>query len=313
MSAAGAPPATPTAYLATDLEAWQARWDEAGGSGGSWRTLADLLQHDGATLRSAHASLVEAGEPPAAAAKYLVGWVGGLLAGAVAHGYALTGAGFLPGPATAFRVQPGGWPDRVDLGTADVVVPHGHPWAGVAGVRTLGPEPGCPDRDPVADPVADAVVAGLREVLTPLIDRVRTLAKVGPVALWAEVADGLATAVANQPEVPATLEAVAAVERLTRAAAAPWRKRPALWVGSCAHGPTVIGQKGGCCLAYTRPEVDLDLAAYPEAHRRFYTRFPPGSPRYCGNCSFREPADVEAREVFWIEERLGRPEPPEPA
>jgi hypothetical protein len=293
---------TPAEFFATHLAARQARHDEGPEDvPREWRTVAELLADDAEVLRKAHAAMTEAGDPPRAVANYLVGWVGGFLGEAVAFVLATAGAGVLAGPSTRWRFHPDGWPDRVDVSSCPVVVPPGHPWAGLDGVRVVGSEAEV-DRQ-----VADALV----DILTPYVEACRTLARIGGASLWAEVADGIGAATATTPELEALGPTIPRVQALLHIPGVPWRTRPALWCAEGGRGRMVVVQKGGCCLAYTATVEDdadppedatqpVDAAQDPE-HRAYQQRFPhvPGAPYYCSTCRFRDRADVEARQVFW--------------
>jgi hypothetical protein len=264
-----------------------------------WRTLEEMLADDARLLREVHGQMVAAGDPPKAAAKYLAGWVGGFLGEVVGFMYATTGAGVLADGTVGWRFHPDGWPDRVDVTGTRVVVPAHHPWSGQPGVQTV-------DDDRA---VRRRVVEALDDALTPHLAAVRTLAKVGRSSLWAEVADGVGSATAASPELAGSVTTIPAVESLLCAPGAPWRARPRLWAVASAVGPLVVAHRGCCCLAYTGlsgepdpAEEDLD----PE-HRAYEERFPPveGEPQYCSTCCLRDPADVEARQVFWAELQAG--------
>jgi hypothetical protein len=248
----------------------------AGPSGeGSWQPALSVVAGLGRTVDR----LVADGEPPAAAVKYVAGWTAGALAGAVGLVLAGSGAGVRPA-AVRWHMHPLGWASAVDLGEPDAVVPRGHPWSGLPGVRV---------GDPAAE-AAEAVVAAA----TPLVEACHALGRVGRRTLWDEVGDSLGTAVAAQDVVPPDPAAVARLAAAVRTPGMPWRALPSLWV---ADG-TYVGRKGGCCLAYlteAEPSVpeDPQLRAYAEAFPRA-----PGEPDYCVTCRFRTPEDCAARQVF---------------
>lgn len=286
---------TPADFLATHLEQRQAADDVPGGADGTWVLLEELLGDDGRLLREDHARLVEGGTVPNAAANYLAGWYGGLLAQAVGFVQATAGVGLVVNESVRWRLHPGGWPDRVDVSGAKMIVPAEHPWAGRAEVEVA-------NLDVVLRGTVDALVA----TLAPIVDVLRSLAKVGRVSLWAEVADGLGLATAGMPALDDGAHTIAVLQGLLDAPEAPWRSTPRMWCASSGGDGLVIGRKGGCCLAYLNAENDATDAADLDAgtdYGRFVARFPraAGEPAYCSTCRFRAADDVEARQVFWAE------------
>jgi hypothetical protein len=287
---------TPAAFVATHLEDKQAKADLADGVEGAWLSIVELLADDARALRQVAERLVGGGTPPKAAANYLVGWFGGLLAGAVGYTHATTGAGLVSDATVRWRLNPGGWPDRVDVSRLRVVVPPDHPWAGVTGVDRA-------DLDAVRRRAVDALVA----TLAPVVDVARSIGTVGRASLWAEVADGLGTATAGCPELAGSPSTVAPLEALLRVPGVPWRVRPRLWRATSRCGDLVVGQKGGCCLAYLNlglDDADVDADVDPDSdYGIFLSRFPhvPGDPAYCSTCRFRASEEVEARQVLWAE------------
>jgi hypothetical protein len=296
---------SPEEFLATHLAARQARHDDSPDDGArEWRTLADLLADDATLLRGAHATMTEAGDPPAAAANYLMGWVGGLLGEAVGFVLATAGAGVLAGPSARWRFHPDGWPDRVDLSGCGVVVPQGHPWVTAGGVRVVA----------TAGEVDRLVAEALVEVLAPYVEACRSLARIGRTSLWAEVADGVGSATSATPEIQALGPTIQRLQSLLHAPGVPWRRRPTLWCADGESGPIVVAQKGGCCLAYTGITdedalTDDDSEVDPD-HRAYQQRFPhlAGEPYYCATCRFRHRQDVEERQVFWADLLAARQE-----
>ncbi len=304
------PAADPTEFLTRHVVPRQ-----AGGTEGSWCTLAGLLAGDAAALRAAHRGLVEAGHPPKAAANYLVGWVGGGLGRTVGFVWAMADAGVLVDERVRWRMLPGGWPDLIDVGDCRVVVGPGHPWSSGRGVDVLDPE------------VAAATVVGsLVTLLDPLLRVAGSLARVGRTSLWSEVADGIAQATAGSPDLPGCERGIGRLEELLAVPDAPWRRRASLWTADSRVGPMVVTRRGGCCLAYTTSPVgevagegagEAAGAGAGEAAAgegaagvdpvdpaaAYAARFPrePDRPAYCADCRFREPADVEARQVCWAE------------
>ncbi len=295
------PSPTPVGFLAEHLDAHTARLETADppdSSGFSWLSHEDLVRADGAQLRERHEVLVGAGDTPAAAAaKYLAGWTGGVLAESVGFVFAMASAGVLADESVRWRLHPDGWFDRVDVSRCPIAVPAGHPWAGRPDTQVL----------PDIDAVGRATVAGLTDVLTPLLGVCRRLARVGWNSLWAEVADGLGLALTFTPRLCEAPSAVDPLRLLLETPGAPWKKHPQLWVGDPSGGPFVMGRKGGCCLAYTEEREPVDPAdpALEDYHRAYLERFPPtrDAPDYCSTCSFRSLDDVEARQLFWLEQR----------
>ena len=287
---------------------------DAGAADGRWVSLTDMLAGDAALLRAAHAGLVAGGSAPQAAAKHLVGWIGGWLARTVGFAYAAEGAGVLADSSVRWRLLPGGWPDRVDVAGCSVVVPPGHGWAGGVTQETVVDGAGI---------LPEAVVAALSSELEPLVAGATGLAKVGRAALWSEIADALGDAASGDARLAADPATTPALERLLAARGAPWRVRPRLWCATGESGPRTVCHRGGCCLAYlaTPPPTETDQTAQtaqaaqpaepaetatPEERARlsFAARFPPasGDRGFCANCRFREAGDVEERTVFWCDQ-----------
>ncbi|PWJ56238.1 hypothetical protein SAMN06264364_101213 [Quadrisphaera granulorum] len=255
----------------------------------AWLTSADLFADGAAHLRESHRRIMkEHSATPAAAAKWLVGWYPGRVAHALGYAYANRAASItVDADQLRFGRHPDGWTQVVDFGSARFVVSEAHPWAGSPGV------------DVVADE-ADVVATGLTSLVCaaePVVDAVRTLARVGRAALWAEVAD--AFVLAGRSTGHASPGAV--VERLNaavRTPGAPWRSPARLWITNGPGGrATIVGQKGGCCLAYqcpTPPDEDLD-----EQTRAWYALFPADrhGRHYCNTCSLISPQDCQARQL----------------
>lgn len=263
----------------------------------SWVRPGDLLIDDAAALQGLHARLVDGGSAtPAAAAKWVLGWTAGALADAVGFVLATTGAGLLADTGDIrLRMVAGGWADRVRPVGADLVVPAGHPWSGADGVTTV------PGEAEVDDTALRSLTAGVE----PFVAAARRLARVGPRSLWVEVADAFGGAVAFDPEVPVTSSTSDRLERALRAGAAPWGRRPRVGVSTSGVGPFYLMQRGGCCLAYQCHEAPAEDEAPDDDLRAYRARFPvsPGEPAYCGTCSLRDPADSDARRLFWVERR----------
>jgi hypothetical protein len=274
---------------------------------GPWYAVRDLLADDDALLRTWHARLVaDDRTTTAAAATYLAGWLGGSLAGAVGHALATVEAGFVVDDTVRWHQHPDGWIDRVTLGQPGVIVSVDHPWRDQPGVTIIG-----------GDAISHIAVERLVEVLTPVIDACHDLGGTGRTGLWNEVADGLGLSVAHHRDIPARSDVVETLLRAVRTPGVPWRATPSLRVVDTTSGPVYIGQKGGCCLAYTCHDHDPDRTddglddeldggldgRLDDGHRAFLERFPdqPGEPPYCTTCKFRDPADCEQRQRFWIE------------
>ena len=304
---------TPAAWLADRLPR---RFDDDASDPniGPWYAIRDLLADDGALLRTWHSRLV-AGErttTAAAAATYLAGWLGGSLAGAVGHALATVDAGFVIDDTVRWHQHPDGWIDRVTLGQPGVLVTVDHPWRDQPGVTTVA-----------GDAISQVAIERLVDVLTPVIDVCHDLGRTGRVGLWNEVADGLGLSVAHCHGVPVRSDVIETLVRAVRTPGVPWRATPSLRIVNTEGGPVYIGQKGGCCLAYTCPDGtdtdtdqtnaahdhdhvddhDQDEADLASEHRAYLERFPeqPGEPRYCTTCKFRDRGDCEQRQLFWIE------------
>lgn len=293
--------ADPRTWLAAHLaaryaDASSARADEV------WWSLSDLLTDDAARLRAIHTALTDRATPGQAAAHYLADWFAGAVAGAVGFGLAAGSAGFVVDPHNVrWLVHPEGWPEAIELGTVkEVLVLDGHPWSGLPGVT----------RTTDAAELLDRTVAALVTAVEPIVEACRGFARVGRPGLWNEVVDGLAGALVHQELVTVTPAMVEVLDATSRTPAAPWKARPSLRFTPTPRGPLFVLQKGGCCLAYTRtdwPEDDedeLDDAAL--AYRAMFPRAPE-EPWYCSTCSFREPADCDARVAAWHE--LTHPDP----
>jgi hypothetical protein len=293
---------TPSEWLATHFAA---RSDEAEEHASTrdrvragWRSIDDLLADDALAIRDVHAVLVADGVPPKAAATYLADWTGGMVADAVGFALATAGAGFLVDPAQLrLHQHPDGWFDRVELGTVTAVVGPDHPWAGQYAVVTGGS----------TDDVLARTVHALIAACEPLVDACRSLAPVGRVGLWNEIGDSLGAAIAHQDIITVTNDMVAILERAVRVPGSPWGAHPSLrFAHSELLGRVHVVQKGGCCLAYTRTDVEApDLDDLDDDRRAYLERFPrsPDQQRYCTTCSFRDPGDCDARLVFWRERR----------
>jgi hypothetical protein len=243
-------------WLATDFAAWFRDHDP--GAGHRQLTLDELV---GGELAVLHERLVDAGSPAKAATKYLAGWFGGLTARSLGFAVLAAGAWFeLEPDELRWYLHPGGWADRLELGTTRALVAPGHAWADAEVV------PSERERN-------ERLVAALARALEPLIDALQPFGSLGRPGLWAEVGDGLAGPLAFQSELPVTAAAIAQLERLVTAEAAPWTALPRLWA---VDGVCVI-VKGGCCRAYTAEGV------------------------YCTNCPLQDDATCERAQLDWAE------------
>ncbi len=306
LMAAPSPSTWVETHLAAHFDARGGPLDPAEGSNSPrWLGLDQLLAGDGAILRDIHERLMAEEKLPArAAATYLAGWIGGGLADAIGFALASAGAGFLlTARSVRWHQHPSGWMDRVDLGDSRVVVPVGHEWSGQDGVDT------------VSDPqlVRELTVLALVAVVTPIIDFCHSLARVGRAGLWNEVGDSLGTAVVLSPSIPVEPDVVDSLGAAVRTRGAPWKNYPTLRIADSVLGSVYVAQKGGCCLAYTRPPgPPPDPDQLDPAYRSYLERFPlEDGPRYCTTCSLRDIADCEARQLFWLEciERAAHPGP----
>lgn len=291
---------TPRRFLDEHLERHHAR-HEAGPvdpTTRTWLVVDDLLADEAAFLRAAHRRILDAdGGTPQMAAKWLVGWVAGTVADAVGFVLATGGAGVLADTAPLrWRLHPDGWVDRVALDGCTVLVTSEHPWAGQPGVQPAA------DETELTTRTVDALVAAVR----PLVDAVRRVARVGARSLWAEVADGFGMAPTFQPGLPVRQDVVDRLRTALLAPGAPWRVSPTVRTATAPWGEKVyLGQKGGCCLAYQRPEAPpVAEADMTDELRDYYRRFPPetGAARVCSTCSLRDPAACEARQLYWFEQ-----------
>lgn len=291
----------PEAWLDTHLRARFDDWEEEADldAPGQIVTTADLVADDAALLRAAHTRLVADGTPAPAAATYLADWYAGAVAGAVGYALATTGAGFVLSDSTGavrFHLHPDGWPYRVELPPHAVVLAD-HPWAIRVGTEVA----------PSQSELLTRTVQGLITAVQPIIDVCHRTARVGAAGLWNEVADSLGKAVAFQHLVRPTSAMLTILEAAVAVEGVPWKAQPRLgFASSDTLGPVHVAQKGGCCLAYTAPAEDVPSADDPALtsyHRAYLTRFPvdPDQPRYCSTCSFRDPVDTTARQVFWHE------------
>jgi hypothetical protein len=261
---------SPSEWLAVDLPRHQARYEVGDApSNGSWRSIEDLLRDDAALLAATRDQLIEAGFPDKAAVTFLSSWFGGALGDAIGFALASRGAGFLPrADSVAWRVTDGGWPDRVRFVPHAVLVAIDHEWVGRAGVATV-------------DDVTTPTVRWLIELVRPIVGACHRLARVGMVGLWNEVVDRLALCVDNLDAAAVDCRVVEALERAVRVTPAPWRGRPQLRiVDHPVLGDVYVGQKGGCCLAYT--------AASPD-------------PQYCATCSLLDASECAARQMAMLE------------
>lgn len=260
-----------------------------------------MLAGDAAMLWDLHARISTSHRVPArTAVTYMAGWIGGVLADAVGFALGTSGAGFLVRPPQIrWRQHLDGWMDRVELGQATVVVPPDHPWAGQAAVEVVSG----------SQEVGLLAVRALVDLLDPFIQACHGLARVNRAGLWNEVADGLGMALALQARLPAHPDALGRLATALRCAEAPWTRCPRLRLVGSRLGTVHVAQKGGCCLAFTRPADAVPaLEALDDAGRAYRQRFPLDDPgkRYCSTCRFRDPADCEARQLYWLERELAK-------
>ena len=296
--------ATPQAWLDTHLEAHFAVHEVAGGDGvpRSWVGPEDLLADDAAFLAAAHARILgEGGGTPQMAAKWLVAWTAGHRGrrrrvparhrrrrAARRHRPAALAAAprrlGRPGPARGLH-RPGR---------------PGSPVGGQAGVETVA------DEDEVVARTVDSLVRAVR----PVVDAVRRTARVGARAMWAEVADGIGMSTTYQPHLPVREDVVERLRAAVTAPGAPWRVSPTVRTASAPWGPAYVGQKGGCCLAYQRPDTTEPVAEEdltPEL-REYYALFPreTGAARVCATCSLRDPQGCADRQLYWLQQQARR-------
>ncbi len=291
---------TPQAWLDTHLERHFAvhEVDGAEDPGLDWVGPEDLLADDAAPLVAAHARILADGGTPQMAAKWLVAWTAGSLADAVGFLLATGAAGVLADTGRVrWRRHPGGWVDRARPEGCTVLVTDGHPWAGQPGVEVVATE----------DEVVARTVDALVRVVRPVVDGVRRTARVGARALWAEVADGIGMSPTYQPHLPVREDVVERLRAALTAPGVPWRVSPTVRTASAPWGPAYVGQKGGCCLAYQRPDTsepvaEADLTPGLRAYRAL---FPPetGAARVCATCSLRDPQGCADRQLWWLQQR----------
>lgn len=257
-----------------------------------------LDQLDPSTLDSLHGRVVAHGATGPAAAKWLSGWYAGGVAAAVGGTLGLVRAALLVDPSEVrWHVHSDGWPDGLDLGRPVVAVAPEHRWAGADEVCVVAD----------AEAVRELALQSVLEVATPLVTRLRTLAKVGLASLWAEVGDRMGLAVTHDLALEVDEAVVAELRAVVALARAPWRARPRLEVGPTAVGPAYLGQKGGCCLAYLCQDPTDDPAEPDPAHAAwmavYRAHFPvgPGRPDYCSTCALLETDECAARQRLWVE------------
>ncbi|MCW5696188.1 MAG: hypothetical protein KIS96_05565 [Bauldia sp.] len=264
-------------------------------------SLAEIVADDAAALRAVHDGLTGRGSPPPAASTYLAGWFGGIAAAVTAYAMAAgAGAAFLPRDGgIAWYFHPAGWTDRVALAEPEVLVPDGHPWTGRPDVTVVADDAERHRR------TVDALVTAVE----PIIAALTRLAKVSRTNLWHEVADGFASALVYQAQIPVTPEGMAEVRALIAVPGAPWRRKPVIERIATDWGAVCAMHKAGCCLAYTEPhhadggeEHDHDHDhEEDDDHRLFHQLFPdpPGAPAYCANCRLRPIEDCFERQLWW--------------
>jgi hypothetical protein len=284
------PPTTPIAYFASRQPVYGAE-----GPVGDWQDMAALIADGGRQIRDQHAALVRRGEPPKAAAKYLVGWIAGGLAAELGRIYASSQAIFVADDSVRYLVHPEGWPVAIDASHCRVLVPDGHPWATLEAVTTAQPSVS----------LTSVAVEALVAAAEPYLELVHQLAKVGRHALWVEVADGLGLALNSQRADEYASAQLAALRELVSAEGAPWHTRPHAWVSHRGCCDLIVGQKGGCCLAFTRSEAPASTGEADEDELRYRESFSPDPfpVDYCLTCCLRDVEDAERRQVYWAERR----------
>jgi hypothetical protein len=256
--------------------------------------LRELVDGDRAPLRAEFARLTGLAVPGPTAACYLAGWYAGSVATTVGIGLAAGRVGCALDPRSLrWTVHPSGWVLHI-RGDVRATVAEDHPWA----TR--------PDVDVVPTPsdVARAAARALVATVTPIVDACHGLARVGLIGLWNEVADALGMVLAYQHDLVADDDAIRVLTDAVDTPGMPWRARPRLWfVDAEPAGRLHVAQKGGCCLAYKEPDADepVDEGELDDYHRRYLAAFPQPrtTPHYCSTCSFRDPDDCAARQVFW--------------
>lgn len=259
-----------------------------------WVDLATLLGDGPTSLHGLHRHLVEHDRtPPATAAMYLAGWFAGYTAEIVGLALATAQAGFLVDPAQLrWQLHADGWPERIELGDVDVVVPPRHAWLATPRVTEVT------SFDVVLRRTVDQMVS----VVTPIVHGCHSLTRVGLAGLWNEVGDGLVMVLRHFDELDVDASMLDTVNAAARLQGVPWRAHADLRIVETPWGQACVGRKGGCCLAYKRPDTDHDDEDVDDIVE-FRRRFPssPGEPQYCGTCSFRERDEAEARQLFWFE------------
>ncbi len=259
-------------------------------------SLADLLTRDAAVLRDGHRRLLDKQVTPQAAATYLAGWFGGGVARLVGLGLASAGAGLLLDDADlVFDVVEDGWPEQIRPGSMRAFVAPDHSWAGSPGAEVVD-----------AADVLPRTMAALVELVTPILDACRVLARVSRTGLWDEVADGVVGELASADGLKVTPAAEELVLAAVELPGMPWKARPRLvWAESAVLGRMLVAQKGGCCLAFTNkrePLAESELAPPQLAYRQRFGLDRAGK-RYCSTCCFRDLDDVVERRVAWAELR----------
>jgi hypothetical protein len=289
----------PQYWAATVLQERYDRWAEhEPGDGdrppGRWIGIHDVLADDGRMLRELHPHVMEQyAAPPDTAATYIAGWYAGALADVVGYGLASAGAGVLLESQTVrLHLHDDRWIDRIQLVAPTAVVPEDHPWDGHPAVEVVDP-----------GDVLHRCASSLVQIVAPIIDRCRGLARVGRVGLWNEVGDCLG--LAFDDAVPATESVRSLLLAAVAAPGVPWRARPSITiVDDDELGATLVGQKGGCCLAYQcrrndRAHADDHGLDADELEFREQFGHSAETSRYCATCRFRDPDDARDRQLFW--------------
>lgn len=284
----------PTQWFESVVGPWFARFGRSEPTSGGWVGSGELIAGEPPVLQELHERLVEHLVPSATAATYLCGWYAGPIAELVGAGLATARAAVLVDLVSVrWHVDDEAWADRVDAGPLRFAVTPDHPWAGEPGVELV----------PTFDDVIQTAGSQLVTTTEPLVAACRRLARVGLAGLWNEVGDALTMAVCRRETLGVDGETIDVLHRAARSPGTPWKAHARLWLVDTRIGTACVGQKGGCCRAYLAPDEEED-ADDPDV-AEFWRRFPrdPGSPLYCGTCSLRNPAEAEARQLFWFERR----------
>ncbi len=250
------------------------------GEDGRWINRDQLLTGSDPSIEHMHRRLVDEGTRPAAAANYVAEWVGGTLAGHVGYALAMGGVGFEVDPdRVRWHVHVDGWTDAVDLSCARAIVDRLHPWATRHDV----------DVADTREEMLDRTMGGVVRTLWPVIEAIRALARVGRAGLWNEVVDGFAMSICFDRTLPVHPAAVRMLLDAIGRPARPWKATPTLEISTATFGPCYVGQKGGCCLAYTNRSTP-----------------PGGDVDFCSTCRFRTWDDCKSRQLGRFREQTSQ-------